>query len=301
MRKSFIGAGIPLIASLALASSTLAASAFTNGSFEQGWSFGGDGFHTLVTGTADATAMDGWTVTAGSVDWVTNSYMTWQSQDGTYSVDMNGSPSSAGSAGTVGAITQTFETTANDTYTVQFWVSNNTACGPSTKSMTASAGGTSETVDVPASSSVYSGDWFAAAPLVFMATSDSATVTFEADASNTSNCGVAVDNVTITQTAATGAQCKRGGWQEMVDSSFNPFSNQGRCVSTFATAGAVPIGSGKTDATDTTVTTADTGDTGAQCKHGGWQSLVDANGASFKNQGACVSYVAKGGTVSSGS
>jgi len=32
-----------------------------------------------------------------------------------------------------------------------------------------------------------------------------------------------------------------------------------------------------------------------QCKNGGWQSLTDANGTAFKNQGDCVSYVATGG------
>jgi hypothetical protein len=32
-----------------------------------------------------------------------------------------------------------------------------------------------------------------------------------------------------------------------------------------------------------------------QCKNGGWQSLTDANGAKFKNQGDCVSYVATRG------
>ena len=31
-----------------------------------------------------------------------------------------------------------------------------------------------------------------------------------------------------------------------------------------------------------------------QCKNGGWQSLNDATGARFKNQGECVSYVAAG-------
>ena len=32
-----------------------------------------------------------------------------------------------------------------------------------------------------------------------------------------------------------------------------------------------------------------------QCKKGGWQYLVDANGTPFKNQGDCVSYVATKG------
>jgi hypothetical protein len=31
------------------------------------------------------------------------------------------------------------------------------------------------------------------------------------------------------------------------------------------------------------------------CKNGGWQNMLDANGKSFKNQGDCVSYIATGG------
>jgi hypothetical protein len=31
------------------------------------------------------------------------------------------------------------------------------------------------------------------------------------------------------------------------------------------------------------------------CKNGGWQSLVDADGNTFKNQGQCVAFVASGG------
>jgi hypothetical protein len=37
-----------------------------------------------------------------------------------------------------------------------------------------------------------------------------------------------------------------------------------------------------------------------QCKRGGWQSLTDANGTPFKNQGDCVSYVATGGSNGAG-
>ncbi len=217
---------------------------------------------------------------------------------------MNGTSSAAGAAGAVGTISQTFDTVANDTYTVQFSVSNNTACGPSTKSMTYSAGGSTATVDVPDSFSAYSGSWFAATPVSFMAISDSATLTFEADASNTSDCGVVVDDVTVTRLPppARSAAGRVAGDGRSV--SFAPFTNQGRCVSSYAKSGAVPIGSGKADQITTTANTSDTSDTsdtGAQCKHGGWKSIVDSDGASFKNQGACVSYVAKGGVVASGS
>src|SRR5438105_421889 len=34
-----------------------------------------------------------------------------------------------------------------------------------------------------------------------------------------------------------------------------------------------------------------------QCLNGGWRSLVSDDGAAFANQGACVSYLARGGTL----
>jgi hypothetical protein len=34
-----------------------------------------------------------------------------------------------------------------------------------------------------------------------------------------------------------------------------------------------------------------------RCQKGGWQSLFDANGGRFANQGDCVSYGAQGGTL----
>jgi hypothetical protein len=57
---------------------------------------------------------------------------------------------------------------------------------------------------------------------------------------------------------------------------------------------AVTISGGST--TGNVPTTAD------QCKKDGWQTLTDANGTSFKNQGDCVSYVAtKGSNLAAGS
>ncbi len=45
------------------------------------------------------------------------------------------------------------------------------------------------------------------------------------------------------------------------------------------------------------IATATQSDTVASCKDGGWQQLVRAeDGSTFKNQGACVSYAAQGGT-----
>jgi choice-of-anchor C domain-containing protein len=47
-------------------------------------------------------------------------------------------------------------------------------------------------------------------------------------------------------------------------------------------------------AIDTVVVT-ETMPTGAQCKNGGWTSMIDRFGNGFKNQGDCVSYYASGG------
>ena len=34
-----------------------------------------------------------------------------------------------------------------------------------------------------------------------------------------------------------------------------------------------------------------------KCQKGGWKTLIRSDGSSFKNQGACVSYAAQGGTL----
>ena len=44
------------------------------------------------------------------------------------------------------------------------------------------------------------------------------------------------------------------------------------------------------------IATATQSDTVASCKDGGWEQLVREDGSTFKNQGACVSYAAQGGT-----
>ena len=75
----------------------------------------------------------------------------------------------------------------------------------------------------------------------FVATSASSTLSFASDI--VSPCGPALANVSVTETVATGAQCKDYGWQSMLNpSTLAPFKNQGGCVSYYASSGAVPIG-----------------------------------------------------------
>ena len=44
----------------------------------------------------------------------------------------------------------------------------------------------------------------------------------------------------VLQVPATSDQCKKGGWQYLVDNNGTPFKNQGDCVSFVATGGKNP-------------------------------------------------------------
>jgi choice-of-anchor C domain-containing protein len=239
-RRPFIGLIAGLIAVVALPVTALAGGEVTNGSFEEGDFTGGAfGFETLVAGSPTASAMTGWTVTEGSVDWIGN---LWTAADGAMSLDMNGTPSNG--VGVVGAITQTVATTVNNTYVVQFWLAGNPDCGPGTKTLIVSATGAapvSYAFENTGSTTRADMGWQQMA-YPFVATLDSTTLTFAADPNSTSFCGPALDGVTSTETALTGAQCKQGGWRTMHDADGAPFKNQGDCVSFYATSGAAPIG-----------------------------------------------------------
>ena len=100
--------------------------------------------------------------------------------------------------------------------------------------------------------------------------------------------------------------CKSGGWKTMVAANGAHFKNQGACVSSAVRGSTAPQGetpdgtagsddangsSGSDDANGSSALT-------APCKNGGWTTALGANGMSFGNQGACVSYLARGGTLS---
>jgi choice-of-anchor C domain-containing protein len=214
-----------MVASLALAGSALAVNGFTNGGFETGtYSDSGPGFQTL---NAPSTAIDGWTVTAGSVDWI-GTY--WQPQEPRMSLDLDGNAA--------GTITQTFATTANNTYVVQFWLSGNPDGGLGTKTLTVNAtGGSTDSYSFVVTSTVSRENmgWLLQSAYTFVATSASTTLTFTSTTAGA--YGPALDNVTVVETAATGASCKKGGWMTMHDSLGNMFKNQGDCVSFYATGG----------------------------------------------------------------
>ena len=228
-----VGAALAVVASVVLAGSALAAG-FTNGGFEgtsvaTGGTYqdGGSGFMPGVTGAT----IPGWTIT-GQVDWI-GSY--WTAAEGSYSIDMNATP-------TQGTLSQTFDTVLNSTYSVQFELSGNPNCGTGDKTLllTYPGGSQSYTYTVTSANSNTNMLWTTPTAVSFVGTGSPATISFAS--TSTGACGAAIDNVTVTPTAASGAHCKKGGWATMYDENGVLFKNQGDCVSYYATSGAVPIG-----------------------------------------------------------
>jgi choice-of-anchor C domain-containing protein len=222
-RRPGLGLAIGSLAAIALAGPTLAFTGPTNGSFETGaYLDGGSGFEELSAGD---TSITGWTVDAGSVDWIG---LYWLAQDGSMSIDMNGADA--------GTISQTLATTIGNTYTVSFFLSGNPDGLPTVKTLDVSATGgatASFTYDVTGNS-LNNMNW-TPQTYTFLATSSSTTLSF---LSTTAGAfGPAIDNVVITEAVPTKSDCKDGGWQAMIDNAGNHFKNQGDCVSYFATGG----------------------------------------------------------------
>ncbi len=198
-----------------------------------------------------------WIVTAGTVDWITTYWQAPPVPPGftganVYSLDMNGV-----SAGT---ISQQFSTVSGATYFVSFDLSGNPSCGPTLKTLSVDAtGGTTQPFSFDTVATTINGTTYLGSSVTdmnwttegytFTASSASTTLTFTADPNNTSNCGPALGDVAVTQTSASGALCKDGGWQNMSGVTLQneevlpTFTNQGQCVSYFATSGDTPIGS----------------------------------------------------------
>ena len=191
------------------------------------------------------TQISDWTVSSGTVDWI-GSY--WTTPNNGYSVDLNGiNP---------GAISQTLSTVPGATYVVSFSLAGNfdniyyseytNLSSQTTKSTTVSATGN------PSGNyaATYFSGWghssmgWQTETYQFTATGNSTTLTFAGDPT-AGGWGPVISAVSAYElVASSGAQCKDGGWQMYSNpTTLQPFVNQGMCVSYFATAGDVPIGS----------------------------------------------------------
>jgi choice-of-anchor C domain-containing protein len=222
-RRSGLGTLFGFLAAIALAAPTLAFTGLGNGSFETGaYVDNGSGFRQL---NAPNVSITGWTVDAGSVDWI-RTY--WPAQDGSMSIDMSGVEA--------GTLSQTFATTIGNTYNVSFQLSGNPAGDPAVKTLEVSAtGGTVGLYSYDVTGNDLTHMNWRPETYSFLATSASTTLSF---VSTTAGAfGPAIDNVVVTEDVPTKDDCKQGGWQSMLDNAGNSFKNQGDCVSYFATKG----------------------------------------------------------------
>jgi choice-of-anchor C domain-containing protein len=177
------------VAALALLSASPAFAAvnlISNGSFEFGTNDAAfPGFSTIP---ASGGSINDWLI-GGSVDWI-NGY--WQAQDGTHSVDLNGT--------SIGNLQQTIATVAGQAYTLTFYVSGNPDNGAGSPTLLASAGDTTMnfgySIFIPPNSRSEM-NWDLRS-LNFVATGESTIISF-ASTTPEGNCcyGIALDNVAV--------------------------------------------------------------------------------------------------------
>ena len=128
--KSLLCASVALTGALCVAAPVEAASIIVNGSFEDGTNGPGGSWVTLQAGNASLT---GWTITAGSIDWIGG---LWQPHSGARSVDLHGN-----SAGT---LAQSFATHIGQQYLVSFWMAGNPDGSPEEKTVRVTSGDAAE-------------------------------------------------------------------------------------------------------------------------------------------------------------
>jgi choice-of-anchor C domain-containing protein len=153
-----------------------------NGSFEN--SSLGSGF-LLENLSNGSTAINDWTVTNGSVDYV-NAY--WQNSNGSFSLDLSGSQA--------GSIAQTFVTQPGNQYSVSFDLAGNVQDGPTVKTLRLSAGGSSQDFTFDVTGKTFANMGWLSKTFGFVASSNSTTLSF-ASLDNTTT-GPALDNVVVT-------------------------------------------------------------------------------------------------------
>ena len=166
------------LAALAVVS-TAHATPFQNGSFE----LPGGNEQTFYS---TSTAITGWTLTSGSVDYV-KGY--WQPADGAYSLDLSGT--------SPGSIAQTFDTVAGHSYKVSFAMAGNPDSGPTVKTLQVQAtGGALTQYSFDTSGKTKANMQWSTQTYQFTATGAATTLTFTSSVNTP--YGPTLDNVVVT-------------------------------------------------------------------------------------------------------
>jgi choice-of-anchor C domain-containing protein len=174
---------------VAAAGSANAANLIVNGGFNNGQTVSAPGGTFATLGT-NSTAMNGWTVTSGDIDWI-QGY--WQSADGDgFSVDLNGN--------NPGAISQTINTVAGQSYQLTFAMSANPdSTVDSTRIAVIGANGTigSASYTLTAANSKSNMLW-TTETFDFVANSSTTAISFTSGSVDGDCCyGAAIDNVAV--------------------------------------------------------------------------------------------------------
>jgi choice-of-anchor C domain-containing protein len=182
LAKTLLGAA----AAVTLTAGAANAASIVNGSFENGTGDAGPGwFSTLYNGS---TAIDGWTVTGDSVDWI-NGY--WSAADGSHSVDLNGFG--------VGGVQQTIATKPGQTYRLTFSMSGNPDIGSDTRTLLVDTGGqpTLFTYSFTTPPNDHGNMGWQTDHMVFTALGSNTTISFQSGSYGNCCWGPALDNVSI--------------------------------------------------------------------------------------------------------
>jgi choice-of-anchor C domain-containing protein len=181
-----------------------------------------------------STAIDGWVVTRGQIDYVA----VWQSFDGVRSIDLDGSPS-------LGGIAQAIPTTPGARYEVTFAIAGNSHGPPEPKKMRVAAAGQATVVSFDATGTTYEAMGWERRRWTFIATSPVTTLEFSSADPDPGMYGPALDSVTVRATAFAVDSTVLGLWRfdegvGFVAHDASPYGND----ATIHSAGWVPGVSG---------------------------------------------------------
>jgi choice-of-anchor C domain-containing protein len=161
------------------------ANLITNGSFEMGLYPGGN-YSTLSAGS---TAINGWTVTTGSIDWIGNY---WTASEGTKSLDLAGLYQN----GTI--VGQSFNTVVGQSYLVQFDMAGNPDKGYDKALIGATIGGASQIFTFDQNTQTRSNMGWQTMSFTFVALSDLTQLSFGNSSTDIRDAwGAALDNVRV--------------------------------------------------------------------------------------------------------
>ena len=153
----------------------------SNGSFETGPN-PGTGFLTYGNGS---TAVNDWTVTGDSIDYISGSF--WDAADGQRSIDLSGN--------NAGGISQSFSTVVGAQYMVTFQLAANTGGGDTYKDVTVSAGGSSQNFTFDSTGHSFTSMGWEENSFTFTATDTTSALTFTSLDANAT--GPALDDVQV--------------------------------------------------------------------------------------------------------